>query len=52
MIGSATSSGAVVLEPVEPDLGPLRDDVEIAGMRDVAHVEHALDVVFHRSKRP
>jgi hypothetical protein len=41
--------GGVVLELVEPDLGPLCDDVEIAGMRDVAHVKHALDVVFHSS---
>src|SRR5262249_43605064 len=39
--------GRVVLELVEPDLRALRDDLEIAGMGDLAHVEHALDVVFH-----
>src|SRR6516165_74317 len=39
--------GGFVLELVEPDLRPLRDDVEVAGVRDVAHVEHALHVVLH-----
>src|SRR5262249_22753933 len=39
--------GSLVLELVEPDLRPLRDDVEIAGVRDVAQVEHALHVVLH-----
>ena len=38
-----------VLELVDADLRPLRDDVEVAGMGDLAHVEHALDVVFHFS---
>ena len=42
----------VILELVEPDLGSLRDDVEIAGMREVAHIEHALDVVLHCSGCP
>src|SRR6516225_4110741 len=42
-----TLVGGFVLELVEPDLRPLRDDVEIAGVRDVAHVEHALHVVLH-----
>jgi hypothetical protein len=39
--------GGLVLELVDPDLRPLRDDVEVAGMRDVAHIEHTFDVVFH-----
>src|SRR5262249_16405390 len=33
--------GGLVLELVESYLRPLRDDVEIAGVCDVAHVEHA-----------
>src|SRR5262249_57670165 len=39
--------GHLVLELVDADLRALRDDVEIAGMGDLTHVEHALDVVFH-----
>jgi hypothetical protein len=42
--------GGLVLELVDPDLGPLCDDIEVAGMGDVAHVENALHVVFHSSR--
>ena len=44
--------GRLVLELVEPDLRARRDDVQIAGVCEVAHVEHALDVVFHDCARP
>ena len=41
--------GRVVLQPVEADLRALRDQIEVAGMREVADVEDALDVLPHRS---
>jgi hypothetical protein len=39
--------GRLVLELVDPDFRPVRDDVEKTGVGDLAHVEHALHVFLH-----
>ena len=39
--------GCLVLELVDPDFRPLRHEVEITGMRHLAHVEYALHVFLH-----
>jgi hypothetical protein len=39
--------GRIVCQSVEPDLRPLRDDIEEACMRHVMHVECALHIIFH-----
>jgi len=36
----------LMLDPVEPDLRPGGNDVEIAGMRHITHIESALDVLL------
>src|SRR5438046_8101382 len=46
---SGNGIGSLMLDLVEPDLRPLCDNLQIAGMREIAHIEHARDVLSHPS---